>query len=307
MPTPTRSAPALIPSLLTLDDAHLAMDATADRCAILDAHGCVERTNKPWDKSSRAADPIGIASATVGTNYLTACGSAAIAGNRRAGTLHAQLQKILRGEAERIQLDFERALPGGKNERTSATLERVLVLSTHDTDDPEDRVLISFETRGILTAQPTSVPEAGFAVPSGARLERLATALDSLAAHAAILDVRARIVRVNAAWRSFGAACGADEEKTGVGANYLAVCAAAHASGDYRAGAFAEGMRSVLRRDRHTFYADARAGVGGEARKFRGRVTSLDLAEGRFALVTHTEVKAAQPAGSGSNAQSAAA
>ena len=42
--------------------------------------------------------------------------------------------------------------------------------------------------------------------------------------------------------------------------------------------------------------SDARAAHGGEARRFRGRATALDLAEGRYVLITHTEMASAEPA-----------
>lgn len=282
--------PRLVPALLTPTDAEIAMDSTADRCALLGADGRIVRTNLAWERDGRAGDPLGVQSAAVGLNYVAACASAAAAGNRRAGTMHGQLRRLLEGEIDSVRMDFERPASGGGVDRTTATLER-----THSDEGAAAPILVSFASQTVCVAKPTAVPEAGFAVPSGARLDRLALALDSLGAHAAILDDRGRIVAVNAAWSLFSAVNGGDASRTGAGVNYLSVCERARRSGDGRAADFAEGLKSVLRRERHTHVSDARAGVGGEARRFRGRATALDLAEGHFVLVTHTEMAAAEP------------
>jgi len=56
---------------------------------------------------------------------------------------------------------------------------------------------------------------------------RLALVLDALPQQVALLDVRGTITLVNRAWTSFCRANGGREDATGVGANYLAVCASA--------------------------------------------------------------------------------
>lgn len=286
------NTPRPTPKLLTLDDALLALDATPDRCALLDGTGRILRINLPWRKATRGVDPLGAESCDVGTHYLAACAGAAISGNRRAGTMHAQLKRVIEGEVERVRMDFERPARDGGVDVTTATIERVL-------HEEADHVLVSFTTKGTFVAQPTSVPEAGFAVPSGARLERLATALDSLSSHAAILDARGRVVAVNAAWRLFSAVNGGSESTTGVGINYLSICERSAKAGDHRAADFGRGLKSVMRGERHTYTSDSRVGTrsgGGAAKKFRGRVTSLMLDEGRFVLVTHTEMAAQRSA-----------
>ncbi len=284
-------APRLVPSLLTLSEATFAMDATADRCALLGADGRIEQTNAPWQRGTRTSDPVPLRDVGVGVNFLGACAQAALVGNRDAGTLHAQLRRLMAGEADRCEIEFQRHAARGAAAaptKSTITLERV-------PDESGDRLLVSFAASNLCEAQPTSVPEAGFAVPSGSRFERLATALDSLPSHAAILDGRGRIVAVNAAWRVFSAVSGGSAEGTGIGVNYLAVCERAAAHGDGRARDFGAGLASVLRGERHSYYADSRVGLGGPARKFRGRVTALTLAEGRFTLVTHTEMTQGAP------------
>jgi len=276
--------------LLSHADALLSMGCTPDRCAVLGPDGTLEITNLQWERDGRSADPLGVQAASTGFDYLGACARAAAAGNRRAGTMHAQLKRLMAGEASFVTMNFERPAQDGSVDHTKADLERL------DSPDGQHRVLLSFASTDVGIAQPTSVPEAGFAIPSGSHLDRLAVALDSLAAHAAILDTKGRIIVVNAAWRLFAAVNGGDAGQTGVGVSYLSVCERAAAAGDSRATSFADGLKAVLKGERHTFQSDSRAGLGGEARRFRGRATAMTLAEGRYVLITHTEFTAAIPA-----------
>ncbi len=280
-------APRLVPSLLTVSDATFAMDATADRCALLGPDGRIEVTNAPWQRGTRTSDPVPLRDIGIGVDFLAACAQAALMGSRDAGTVHAQMRRLMAGEADRCEIEFQRHATSGAAAtaptKSAINLERV-------PDTSGDRILISFAAANLCEAEPTSVPEAGFAVPSGSRFERLATALDSLPSHAAILDGRGRIVAVNAAWRVFSAVSGGTAAATGIGVSYLGTCERAAASGDGRARDFSTGLASVLRGERHSYHADSRVGLGGPARKFRGRVTALTLAEGRYTLVTHTEI-----------------
>ena len=262
------------------------MDATADRCALLGPDGLIERTNAPWKRGTRTPDPIPLRSIGVGIDFIAACAQAALMGSRDAGTLHAQLRRLQSGDSDRCEIEFQRHAPHG----TTAAPTKSIITIERVPDPAGDCILVSFAAANLCEAQPTSVPEAGFAVPGGSRFERLATALDSLPNHAAILDGRGRILAVNAAWRMFSATSGGTAQSTGVGVNYLGVCARAASSGDGRARDFSAGLASVIRGERHSYYADSRVGLGGPARKFRGRVTALTLAEGRFTLITHTEL-----------------
>ena len=74
----------------------------------------------------------------------------------------------------------------------------------------------------------------------------LADVLASLPSHTAVLGPTGRVLAVNRAWRRFGAANGADEQRCGPGVDYLAVCEATR--GDLRDEAMevAGGIRRVL-------------------------------------------------------------
>jgi two-component system CheB/CheR fusion protein len=84
--------------------------------------------------------------------------------------------------------------------------------------------------------------------------QRMQAVIDSLPEHLAVLDVHGHIVQVNAAWRRFASAHGDTElHHTGIGSNYLQVCARA-ALTDADARAAFEGLSDVLagRRDEFT-------------------------------------------------------
>ena len=272
----------LAPPLLTLDEATMAMEATTDRCALLNQKGCIERTNSAWDRSTRQADPVALLSAQTGDDFLAACGRAALHGNRDAGSLHAQAKAILAGRSERAELTFSGA--GGT---CSAVVERI------ETDE-DTFILVSFSTIHVADSRWTVVPEAGFSVPAGAPFSQLAVALDALHQHAVILDSRARIAAVNAAWQDFAKKNGGSKDTTGVGVSYLSVCASGADAGDERSREFLQGLHTVLRGEATTYHQDSYMSHGGEARRYRARATSMQLAEGRFTLVTHTDL-GAQP------------
>ena len=68
----------LAPALLTSAEIEIAMDSTADRCALLGADGRIVRTNLAWDRDGRSGDPLALQSARVGSDYVAA-GAAATA------------------------------------------------------------------------------------------------------------------------------------------------------------------------------------------------------------------------------------
>ncbi len=281
-------APKQDPQTMTLSEANFAMDSTPDRCVLLDGAGCILRANEAWTRSSRQTDVVPLENARRGADYVAAMGRAALNGNREAGAMHAQIRRIQAGGSARARLEFDRPLRTGGVVRTVTTIEQIM-------DGEQRLVLVAFTTEvSSGTVRPTVIPEAAFSVPVGTHLERLEEALEHCTAHAAVLDRDGKIVAVNAAWRRFTMEAGGDPARTGVGVDYLAVCAAAAQSGDGRANRFLRELQAVLRGERHTFTADARVGLGGEARPFRGRATALNLKDGPYVLVTHTDLDAAR-------------
>lgn len=70
--------------------------------------------------------------------------------------------------------------------------------------------------------------------------------LDSLPDATAVVDTTGRVVAVNHAWRMFALDNGGTPEATGVGVDYLGVCARAAAAGSTDAARVADGLRAVL-------------------------------------------------------------
>ncbi|MGO9486153.1 MAG: HWE histidine kinase domain-containing protein [Rhodomicrobium sp.] len=79
----------------------------------------------------------------------------------------------------------------------------------------------------------------------GAR-ELIASAINGLTSHVAILDAAGTIVEVNDAWRQFALQNGCDDPKAYLGSNYLDVCSRSAATGDKLAEEAIAGIASVI-------------------------------------------------------------
>jgi diguanylate cyclase (GGDEF)-like protein len=77
-----------------------------------------------------------------------------------------------------------------------------------------------------------------------------ASVLDALPDATAVLDHSGRIIAVNHAWRMFTIDNGGTDDATGVGVNYLDVCARSAAAGSADAAQVAADLREVLAGDR---------------------------------------------------------
>lgn len=73
-----------------------------------------------------------------------------------------------------------------------------------------------------------------------------ATLLDAMPDATAVLDPFGTIVAVNQAWRMFSVDNGGTPQRTGVGTNYLDVCARSAAAGGGDAAAVRAGLHAVL-------------------------------------------------------------
>lgn len=114
--------------------------------------------------------------------------------------------------------------------------------------------------------------------------------LDSIPAEVAVLDHEANIVRVNRVWNDFTAANGGDSSgsKTGVGANYLAVCDGADSSEARQAAA---GIREVLSGVSPKFEIEYPCDGPYGPRWFLLSVAPLRF-DHRGAVLTHTDITA---------------
>ncbi len=123
------------------------------------------------------------------------------------------------------------------------------------------------------------------------RSERFINAvLGALSAHIAILDENCIIIGVNRAWRNFAGANSDGTYNLCEGANYLAVCDAGsfYFSDSIESGAFAAGIRSMLKGERDIFELEYPCHSPNEKRWFIGRITRF-VSDGNISLVVSHE------------------
>jgi PAS domain S-box-containing protein len=113
--------------------------------------------------------------------------------------------------------------------------------------------------------------------------------LDAVAASVAVLDRDGTVIAVNAAWQAFAAREGGTPGGTGVGANYLAVCAASAGPECRDGAAAAEAIRRVLAGEADGATLDYPCHSPTEQRWFLMNVTPLRRGRGA-AVVAHTNV-----------------
>ncbi len=118
------------------------------------------------------------------------------------------------------------------------------------------------------------------------RIEKqLASILDALPQHVALIDPQGCITRVNRAWTRFSEICGADPRRTGVGSNYLEASEA-----DPTASAVVERLRALLAGEAESFEAEYPCDGPDEARWFLLQAIRLPSDEG--AVVSHLDITA---------------
>ena len=100
--------------------------------------------------------------------------------------------------------------------------------------------------------------------------------LNSLSAHIAVLGCDGKIIAVNDAWRGFARRNGDPELRwTGVGNNYLEVCARANRDNVLTAGAVADALDEILTGSRTDFYCEYSCDSPEELRWFGMFATRL--------------------------------
>ncbi len=126
-----------------------------------------------------------------------------------------------------------------------------------------------------------------------AEAERLVrSTLDALSAHICVLDETGTILMVNQAWRNFAKANGIDPSRVAENADYLATCVAASGSFSDEAARFAEGIRAVLRGERHEFSLEYPCHSPSEKRWFLGKVTPFQTLSPARVVIAHENITA---------------
>jgi PAS domain S-box-containing protein len=114
--------------------------------------------------------------------------------------------------------------------------------------------------------------------------------IDSLSAHICVLDGNGEIIAVNKAWRRFSTANPPTAGNLAEGTNYLAICDAAKGEDADIAGAFAAGIRAVLRGQSDMFSHEYPCHSKDEQRWFMGRVTPLTEEAHGQVVVAHENI-----------------
>ncbi len=114
--------------------------------------------------------------------------------------------------------------------------------------------------------------------------------LESVPASLAVLDANGTIVSTNRSWDDFAEANGALPETTGVGTNYLALCAEAEAEGIVEAAHFAQGIREVMSGARCRFSMEYPCHSPDEQRWFVGYVTPCLGIGPNSVVVAHVDI-----------------
>ncbi|MBB4638709.1 PAS domain-containing protein [Longimicrobium terrae] len=118
----------------------------------------------------------------------------------------------------------------------------------------------------------------------------LQASIDALSAHLAVVDPHGTIVAVNAAWRRFAEAGASD--CTGLGDNYMEICARVRGEDGVTAARSAEGIRAVLS-GAEDFFSLEYPCDGPDGRLwFKMRVTPLLTGGQRHAVVAHEDATA---------------
>lgn len=148
-------------------------------------------------------------------------------------------------------------------------------------DDEPTGIVVTFRDITGVRAQEQELAEAN---------RFLQATLDALPLSIAILDDSAKIVAVNAAWRSFGERNGLSWADHGVGHDYVGACATAVGEEGVQAGEFADGIRSVLASERSFFEMEYPCDSPGESRWFVGRVTRLAWDGPPHLVISHVDI-----------------
>ncbi len=116
--------------------------------------------------------------------------------------------------------------------------------------------------------------------------------LDTISAHVAVLDESGKIIAVNQAWRRFAEMNATNLSNVSEGANYLAVCDKATASGSEEGALFAVGIRKVLTGEQKEFILEYSCHAPHEKRWFLCRITSFQSEGAKFIVVAHENITA---------------
>lgn len=123
--------------------------------------------------------------------------------------------------------------------------------------------------------------------------QRLArSTVEAMPAIVCVLDPDGTILDTNQAWRRFVRANGGEENRTDLGANYLAVCRQVHSFGEEDAAHFTAGIHAVAAGTKKMFSMEYACDKAAEKQWFTGYVTSFAGVGDRRMVVAHVNITA---------------
>ena len=117
-----------------------------------------------------------------------------------------------------------------------------------------------------------------------------AAILNALPAHVALLDEQGLIISVNEDWQQFADINMFVDSKHGVGTNYLEICDLSKGANSIEAQQVAEGIRSVLLGNEHSFMNEYPCHSSTEQRWFLMTVTLLANSKAGGVIVMHVNI-----------------
>jgi len=118
----------------------------------------------------------------------------------------------------------------------------------------------------------------------------LASTLDGLSSHIAVIDASGEIVLTNKAYREFASQNGGDPRAVSEGANYIAICDTAQGEGSLEAAPFGKAIRRVLDGSCLSFEMEYPCHSPDRKRWFIGRVTPFRGDGPQRAVVAHEDI-----------------
>lgn len=119
-------------------------------------------------------------------------------------------------------------------------------------------------------------------------VDLVASAINGIPSHIAILDAAGSIVEVNDAWRQFAIQNGSCDPKAYLGMNYLDVCRRSAAAGDKLASEAIAGITAVISRESPRFTQRYPCDAGDTTRWFT--MTVVPVSSGSGVVVAHEDV-----------------
>jgi diguanylate cyclase (GGDEF)-like protein/PAS domain S-box-containing protein len=118
----------------------------------------------------------------------------------------------------------------------------------------------------------------------------LASMVDTLTEHIAVINRHGKILYVNQSWRLFGTENGHTDTDQWIGKNYLSVCDASENTGEPIGSEAAKGIRSVINGERESYYLEYPCDSPTSKRWFLMRAVSFSVERENYVVISHSNI-----------------